>query len=124
MLRSSYCTSIGYHFGNLEVEIVIDTNYQTKEEAEKLENNTSLHQAKLDKEKLVINDSIVINKDDIDRYQFRLCKVCNPIISATDFEAVSWDEAIQYLSKESGFNMFNLESYYFEVHKGKHIVTK
>ncbi|MBE7117230.1 hypothetical protein [Bacillus paranthracis] len=124
MLRSSYCTSIGYHFGNLEVEIVIDTNYQTKEEAEKLENNTSLHQAKLDKEKLVINDSIVINKDDIDRYQFRLCKVCNPIISATDFEAVSWDEAIQYLSRESGFNMFNLESYYFEVHKGKHIVTK
>ncbi|BCC21343.1 hypothetical protein BC30090_p232 (plasmid) [Bacillus cereus] len=124
MLRSSYCTSIGYHIGNLEVEIVIDTNYQTKEEAEKLENNTSLHQAKLDKEKLVINDSIIINKDDIDRYQFRLCKVWNPIISATDFVAVSWDEAIQYLSKESGFNMFNLESYYFEVHKGKHIVTK
>ncbi|MEJ9126981.1 hypothetical protein P4I92_25385 [Bacillus cereus] len=124
MLRSSYCTSIGYHIGNLEVEIVIDTNYQTKEEAEKLENNTSLHQANLDKEKLVINDSIIINKDYIDRYQFRLCKVCNPIISATDFEAVSWDEAIQYLSKKSGFNMFNLESYYFEVHKGKHIVTK
>ncbi|MCT4571278.1 hypothetical protein N3930_26835, partial [Bacillus thuringiensis] len=40
------------------VEIVIDTNYQTKEEDEKLENNTSLHQAKLDKEKLVINDTI------------------------------------------------------------------
>ncbi|UYX55666.1 hypothetical protein M3Y14_32640 (plasmid) [Bacillus thuringiensis] len=124
MLRSSYCTSIGYHIDNLEVEIVIDTNYQTKEEAEKLENNTSLHQAKLYKEKLVINDSIIINKDDIDRYQFRLCKVWNPIISSTDFETVSWDEAIQYLSKESGFNMSELESYYFGVHKGKHIVTK
>lgn len=114
----SFLTSIGYHDGNFEVEIVAPIHSKTKKEAESVGSDSALHIALLDNEKIVINKDLIIRKEDRSKYQFRVYRgEWKPMVSYKDYEPISWEEAIEYLVSNNVAFPFKLESYYFGVYK-------
>ncbi len=112
---SYYFTTVGLHDGNFELEILIHSSATTKEEAEKIGGSDKFHIGYLYNDKLIIKgETLTINRDQTDKYQFRVCREWKPVVSYDDYEDLSWDEAIKYLIEEEKKSLpFTLESYYF-----------
>lgn len=112
---SNYFTTIGLHDGNFELEILVHSTAETKEESEKIGNSDQFNIGYLYEDKLVLKDGILtIKREEIDKYQFRLCRDWKPIVSDKDYEDLTWDEAIKYLiQEEKRILPFTLEAYYF-----------
>lgn len=114
---SKYFTTVGLHDGNFEMEILVHSSAETKEEAEKIGNSDRFHIGYLHEDKLIIKgQELVIKKEEMDKYQFRVCREWKPVVSGEDYEDITWDEAIKYLVEEEKRTLpFSLESYYYSV---------
>lgn len=113
--QKKYFTTIGLHDGYFEMEILVDSSAETKEQSKKLGNSDKFHIGYLYEDKLVIKGEILtIKKEETDKYQFRVCKEWKPIVSDEDYEDLTWDEAVKYLMEEENRTLpFMLESYFF-----------
>ncbi|MED0649893.1 hypothetical protein P9246_10830 [Aeribacillus pallidus] len=113
---SKYFITVGLHNGNFEMEILVSvSSTKTKEEAEKIGNSDKFHIGYLYDDKLVIKgENLTIKREQTDKYQFRVCRECKPLVSHEDYEDLTWDEAIKYLIDEENRSLpITLESYYF-----------
>jgi hypothetical protein len=123
---SKYFTTVGLHDGHLEMEILVNSSAETKEEAEKIGNSGKFHIGYLNDDKLIIKGEILtIKREEMDKYQFRICREWKPIVSDEDYEELTWDEAIKYLIEEKKETLpFPLESYYFTAYETQPFVKK
>ncbi|OTX28531.1 hypothetical protein BK717_28460 [Bacillus thuringiensis serovar malayensis] len=112
---SKYFTTVGLHDGFFEMEILVHSSAETKEEAEKIGNSDKFHIGYLYDDKLVMKgETLTIKREQTDKYQFRVCRERKPFVSHEDYEDLTWDEAIKYLIEEENRTLpFMLESYYF-----------
>ena len=112
---SKYFTTVGLHDGKFEMEILVHSSAETKEEAEKIGNSGKFHIGYLYEDKLVIKgETLTITREQTDKYQFRVCREWKAVVSDEDYEDFTWDEAIKYLIEEENRTLpFTLESYYF-----------
>ncbi|MCZ1269055.1 MULTISPECIES: hypothetical protein [Paenibacillus] len=113
---TGYYLTIGFHDGDFEVEVLVEENIEN-EQAEARGNSSFYHRAHLHDTKIVINENFTIYKDDLEKYQFRVCRVKKSIVSLSDYEPLTWEEALEYLSSEGIQLPFSLESYYYGVNK-------
>ena len=120
----TYLSTVGYHDGELEVEVVIADNLKSLEEAKSVGASSPLNLAVFKEDTLVIGKgehAIVISKEATNLYQFRLCRRMDELIKAKkgvteeDYENISWDEAAHYVKTETRKCTlpFSLESYYY-----------
>lgn len=123
---SKYLTTVGLHDGNFEMEILVHSSAETKEEAEKIGNSGKFHIGYLYDDKLIIKGEILtIKREETDKYQFRVCREWKPVVSDEDYEDLTWDEAIKYLIEEEKRTLpFTLESYYFGTYATQPFVKK
>ena len=112
-----YFTAIGLHDGYFEMEILVDTSAETKEQAKEIANDGNFNIGMLHEDMLVVKGSeLVIRKEETNKYQFRICKEDKVIVSEEDYTEVSWDEAIEYLTEKENRELpLSLESYYYSV---------
>lgn len=112
---SKYFTTVGLHDGFFEMEILVHSLAETKEESEKIGNSDKFYIGYLYDNKLVIKgENLTIKREQTDKYQFRVCREWKPVVSEEDYEDLTWDEAIKYLIEEENRTLpFTLESYYF-----------
>ncbi|MEI5915061.1 MULTISPECIES: hypothetical protein [Bacillus] len=118
---SEYFTTVGLNDGFFEVEILVHSSAETIEEAEKIGNSDEFDIGYLYDNKLVMKgETLTITRDQTDKYQFRICREPKVFVSEEDFEDLTWDEAIKYLTEEKNRTLpFPLESYYcaaYETH--------
>lgn len=111
---SKYFTTVGLHNGDFEMEILVHSS-ETREQSERIKNSDEFHIGYLYEDKLVIKgNKLIIRKEEIDKYQFRVCKIWKPIVSSEDFQDFTWDEAIEYLIEQEKRTLpFTLESLFF-----------
>ncbi|AFU17189.1 hypothetical protein MC28_D140 (plasmid) [Bacillus thuringiensis MC28] len=112
---SKYFTTVGLHDGFFEMEILVHSSAETKEESEKIGNSDKFYIGYLYDNKLVMKgETLTIKREQADKYQFRVCRERKPFVSHEDYEDLTWDEAIKYLIEEENRTLpFMLESYYF-----------
>lgn len=126
----NFLTTIGYHDGFFEVEVVVYQNSNARDEAVKIGNSNDLNLAILSEDKLTIgkNDKkIIITKQDDHLYQFKVCRLTedeiqnqNHIVSPEDYVNISWDEALHYLDENYAFTFpYSLEGYYYAIYENE-----
>ncbi|MEB9857260.1 hypothetical protein P4K23_28090 [Bacillus cereus] len=116
---SKYFTTVGLHDANFEMEILVHSFAETKEESEKMGNSDKFNIGYLYDDKLVMKgETLTIKREQTDKYQFRICRELKPIVSHEDYEDITWDEAIKYLTEEENRTLpFPLESYYYATYE-------
>lgn len=123
---SKYFTTVGLHDANFEMEILVHSFAETKEESEKIGNSDKFHIGYLYDDKLVMKgETLTIKREQTDKYQFRVCRELKPVVSHEDYEDITWDEAIKYLIEEENKTLpFTLESYYYATYETQPFVKK
>lgn len=124
-----YTTTIGFHNGDFEVEVVICDTSLTKEEADKVGETSLFDHAILLESALVLEGGgkfKAFPKDRMMDYQFRLCEnraqihAENRVVEDSDYKHISWNEALAYLKRTfPGREVFELEPYYHGVYEGE-----
>ncbi|KAB2429236.1 hypothetical protein F8168_14275 [Bacillus cereus] len=112
-----YFITVGLHNGNFEMEILVYSFAETKEEAELIGNSDKFHIGYLYDDKFIIKgETLTIKREQTDKYQFRVNREWEPVASDEDYEDLTWDEAIKYLIEEENRKLpLTLESYYFRI---------
>ncbi|MGR9635253.1 hypothetical protein ACU82A_30140 [Bacillus cereus] len=116
---SKHFTTVGLHDANFEMEILVHSFAETKEEAEKIGNSDKFNIGYLYEDKLVMKgETLTIKREQTDKYQFRICREMKPFVNHEDYEDITWDEAIKYLIEEENRTLpFTLESYYYATYE-------
>ena len=116
----NYYTTIGLHCGLFEMEVLVNSTAESEAEAKEIGQQGKYHIAHLSESELVFRRKksrvkvLSIQKDEIEKYQFRICKKDKVKVSAEDYEDLTWDEAIKYLVEEENRVLpISLESYYY-----------
>ncbi|WP_110925969.1 hypothetical protein [Bacillus massiliglaciei] len=111
---NKYFTTVGMHDGFFEMEILVHLSAKDKKESKHIANNHQLGTLYNDRFIFKGEDSLIINREETEKYQFRVCREWKPIVEDKDYDGLTWDEAIKYLVEENGIILpFTLESYYF-----------
>ena len=116
-MTQSYIT-IGLHDGHFEVEVLVSNMSGSEEEIKKIGNSSHFNIGFIHPDKIDFkNCNLVIKKEEIEKYQFRICRQWKPIVSSEDYENISWNEAIDYIrNKEQSSLPFLVESYFYQVY--------
>jgi len=124
----TYLSTIGYHDGEFEVEIVIAADLPSLEEAKRIGASSPLNHVIITDDSLLVGkgvNSFVVPKEATNLYQFRLCRKMDELIKAKkivteeDYENISWSEVAHYVKTKTSKNSFpfSLESYYYGFYK-------
>lgn len=114
---TKYFATTGLHEGKLEMEILIGSNIEGKEQAESIGMYGGFDVGVLYDDKMVIEgNEFTIRKDQTDFYQFRLCVTDRVFVTEEDYTDITWEEALEYLNGSDKLSKpFILESLYYGV---------
>ncbi len=109
-------TFIGYHDGHLQVEIMVAKDIENKVKAEFIAESEEFDKIYVYKNRILISEDIVIKKDEIEKYKFKVCRTPKIVVSDEDYQEISWDEALNFLTEDNGFELpFSLEAFNYKV---------
>ncbi|MEN0645516.1 hypothetical protein MKY91_20335 [Alkalicoccobacillus gibsonii] len=102
------------------MEVLVNSKSKSEAEAKEIGQQGTYHVAYLSEHELVFKTNksrvsvLFIRKDEVEKYQFRICREDKEKVSAEDYEDITWDEAIKYLVEEENRVLpISLESYYY-----------